>query len=262
MESCQPPYHRAEVSGVEHVPRGATLVVGNHNAGAWSADMYLLGAALFHADGIDGTPYGLAHEVVLELPVVGAILKALGAVPASHDNARRLFERGRRVLVYPGGDADAMRPWRDRDRIVFDGRTGYVRLALRAGVPIAPVVAAGAHETFVVIDDLRWLARALHADRRLRLKVWPLTLCLPWGVTLGPLWPYIAYPSRILVEFLAPIRFPRVGDEAANDAAYVARCDAEVRDTMQAALTRLAAKRRATATATRDGCSRLTRSPI
>lgn len=239
------PYHRAEVRGAARVPRGAALVVGNHNAGAWTADMYLLGAALYHESGLDGTPYGLAHEVVLDLPVVGAILRPLGAVRASHDNARRLFERGRRVLVYPGGDVDAMRPWRDRDRIVFGGRKGYVRLALRCGVPIAPVVAAGAHETFVVIDDLPWLARALRADRWLRVKVWPLTLCLPWGVTLGPLVPYLPFPSRILVEFLEPIRFGRSGEAAASDEAYVARCDARVREAMQAALTRLARERRA-----------------
>lgn len=237
-------YHRAEVRGAGRVPEGAALVVGNHNAGAWSADMFLVGAALYRAGGIDGAPYGLAHEVVLDLPVAGALLRSLGAVRASHDNARRLFDRGRRVLVYPGGDLEAMRPWRDRDRIVFGGRKGYVRLALRSGVPIVPVVAAGAHETFLVVDDLQWLARLIRADRWLRVKVWPLTLCLPWGVTLGPLVPYLGYPARILVEFLDPICFSRSGDEAARDDAYVDACDAQVRASMQAALSRLAAERR------------------
>ena len=237
-------YHRAQVRGTGRVPRGAALIVGNHNAGAWSADMWLLGAALYRAHGLEGTPYGLAHEVVLGLPVARQLLIPLGALRASHESARRAFAAGRRVLVYPGGDLEAMRPYRDRDRIVFGGRRGYIRLALRSGVPVVPVVAAGAHETFIVIDDLRWLARALRAKRWLRVDVWPLTLCLPWGVTLGPLIPYLPLPSRILVEFLDPIHFDRSGDAAANDADYVAECDQRVRETMQRALTRLAAERR------------------
>lgn len=242
-ESAVARYHRARIRGVERVPHGAALIVGNHNAGAWAADMFLLGTALYRAHGLEGAPYGLAHEVVLELPWFRKLLMPLGAVRASHENALAIFERGRRVLVYPGGDLESMRPFRDRNRIVFGGRRGYVRLALRAGVPIVPVVAAGAHSTFIVVDDLRWLARALGADRRLRLNVWPLTLCLPWGVMLGPLLPYVPFPSRISMEFLEPIRFEPSGAEAAGDADYVAECDRRVRAAMQSALTRLAAER-------------------
>ncbi len=237
-------YHRAEVRGVDRVPPGAALIVGNHNAGAWSADMFLLGTALYRAHGLEGAPYGLAHEVVLGLPGARQLLIPLGALRASHETARRVFEAGRRVLVYPGGDLEAMRPYRDRDRIVFGSRKGYIRLALRSGVPLVPVVAAGAHETFIVIDDMRWLARALKAKSWLRVGVWPLTLCLPWGLTLGPMIPYVALPTRILMEFLEPIRFERSGEEAAADNAYVDECDRRVRETMQAALTRLAAERR------------------
>lgn len=237
-------YHRAEVRGVERVPPGPALFVANHNAGLWTPDSWLLCAALWRAHGVEGVPYGLGHEVVLGAPVFNQILIPLGAVRASHDNALRLFAAGRKVLVYPGGDVDSLRPFRHRDRIVFDGRRGYIRLALRAGVPVVPAVAAGAHSTFLVIDDLRWLARALGIDRRLRLKVMPLILSFPLGLTVGPLLPYLPFPSRILMEVLEPIRFELSGDAAAADEDYVSACAAEVESRMQAALTRLAAERR------------------
>jgi 1-acyl-sn-glycerol-3-phosphate acyltransferase len=146
-------------------------------------------------------------------------------------------------MVYPGGDLDAMRPFRHRNRIVFGGRRGYMRLALREGVPIVPVVAAGSHATFIIIDDLRWLARLLRADRCLRIKVWPLTLSIPWGLTLGPLFFYIPFPVRIRVEVLTPMRFARAGEEAASDEAYVGACAAEVEGAMQAALDRLSSQK-------------------
>ncbi len=236
-------YHRAEVRGVERIPAGAALYVGNHNAGFWSADTYLFCAAIYRAHGLGSVPYGLAHEVAVDLPLVRDLLVPLGAVRASHENARRLFARGSKVLVYPGGDLESMRPFRERNRIVFGGRTGYMKLALREGVPIVPLVAAGAHSASLVLDDLQWLARALGADKHLRVKVWPLMLSFPLGLTLGPLVPYVPFPSRILAEVQEPLRFERTGEAAANDDAYVAECDERVRTAMQAALTRLAAER-------------------
>ncbi len=235
------PYHRATVRGLEHVPDGAALLVGNHNAATYSPDTFLLGAALHQSRGIDAVPYGLAHEVILGAPGFNQLLVPLGAVRAGHENARRLFAEGRKVLVYPGGELDAMRPFRHRNKLVFGGRRGYIRLALSAGVPIVPVVAAGAHSTFVVVDDLRWLAKWLRADRVLRTKVWPLTLSFPLGLTLGPLMPHLPFPSRIRIEVLEPIQFERTGAEAAADDDWVARCSDRVESVMQASLTRLAA---------------------
>lgn len=239
------PYFRAEVRGLERIPAGAALYVGNHNAGLLMPEGLLLGAAHYRTHGMDAMPYGLGHEFAISVPLLHELVVPLGAVRASHDNALRLFKRGAKVLVYPGGDYEAMRPYRDRDRIVFGGRNGYIRLALRAGVPVVPVVAAGAHETFVVLDDGRWLAKRLGADRLLRVKVWPITLCLPWGLVIGPGLLYWPWPTRILIEALAPIAFERSGPEAADDEVYVRACSDLVEATMQTALTRLAKERAA-----------------
>lgn len=42
---------------------------------------------------------------------------------------------------------DAAKSWRDRNGICFAGRTGFARIAIEHGVPIVPVVTAGAGET-------------------------------------------------------------------------------------------------------------------
>ena len=237
------PYHRGEARGVERVPEGAGLFVGNHNAGPWTPDSFIFGSALCHAHGIDAMPYALGHEKAIQFPLARDLVIPLGAIRASHENAHRVFEAGRKVLVYPGSDYDSMRAFRDRNKIVFAGRTGYVKLAIREGVPIIPVVAAGAQSTWIVLSDGAWIAKAINAHKWFRVNVWPVTLCLPWGITVGPLIPYIPYPSKIIVEILEPIHFERSGDEAAEDEEYVAACDAQVREAMQTALTRLAVER-------------------
>ncbi len=243
VEGLLEPYFRAEVRGTERIPPGAALYVGNHNAGLMQPDSFLFGAAVLRAHGFSALPYGLGHELAIRLPGIHQIIMPLGVVRASHDNAHRLFRRGSKVLVFPGGDRDAMRPYRDRNRVVFGGRTGYMRLSLREGVPIIPVVSAGAHSTLLILDDGQWLARLLRADRLLRIKTWPITICLPWGLVVGPQLLYLPWPSRILIEILEPIRFDRTGDAAAKDEAYVRTCADRVEGTMQEALDRLVRER-------------------
>ncbi len=240
-------WFRPVVRGLDRIPEGAALFVGNHNAATLSPDTFVFAIALYRERGLADIPYGLAHQLVVTLPGFRDLLIPLGAVRASHENAHRIFAHGGKVLVYPGGDLDAWRPYRHRNRIVFGDRRGYIRLALRAGVPIVPVVTAGAHETLIILDDCRWLARLLRADRLVRLKAWPLTLSIPWGITVGPPLPHFPIRSQFFQEVLDPIEFERSGEDAAGDDAYVEQCNAHVVDAMQDALARLAADRLAAA---------------
>lgn len=238
-------YFPGDVSGLENLPEGAALMVGNHNGGMLTPDTWLLTFALNDAFGPDGVPYALGHSIPLKVKGVGSLLTRAGVVHAGHGNGEALFAAGKKVMVYPGGDEDSYRPWRKRHQVVFGGRTGYIRLALRAGVPIVPVVAAGAHEVFVVIDDLQGLARLVGANGRLRTKVWPLIFSLPWGFTLGPIFPVMPFPVPIDIALLPAIHFDRHGTDAAADDAYVRACADQVESAMQAGLDALNAQRAA-----------------
>jgi len=236
-------YFQPVVAGIERIPAGAALYVGNHSGALLTPDSFLFGVAAYRAHGVSAIPYGLGHEWGIRLPLIHQFVMPIGAIRAGHENALRIFAAGHKALVYPGGDLDSMRPYRDRNRVVFGGRRGYIRLALRGGVPIVPLVSCGSHETLLILDDGRWLARALGIDRLFRTKVWPITLSLPWGLTIGPPPPHFPLPTRIYVEVLEPICFERRGEEAAADEEYVAACDRQVHGAMSEALQALAARR-------------------
>jgi hypothetical protein len=84
---------------------------------------------------------GLALDGVFTIPGLETLMRKLGHIRASHENAERLLRDGHSVLVYPGGAREACRPFTERNGIDFGGREGFVRLALRAAVPVVPVVA-------------------------------------------------------------------------------------------------------------------------
>ncbi|MBX7197181.1 MAG: acyltransferase family protein [Sandaracinaceae bacterium] len=225
-----------DVRGLEHLPDGAALIVANHNAGVLMPDVFILGDAIFRRAGARAVPYGLAHDVLFDLPHVRGALEKLGGVRASPASAHALFTAGHKALVYPGGDREVMRPYRDRHRIVFGTRRGYVKMAIREGVPVVPVVTAGAHEAFMVLDDGGKLASRFGLPRWARINVLPTVLSLPWGLTFGFPPPYVPVPTRIVMDVLPPIAFDRRGQEAAADDAYVERCHERIVLAMQARL--------------------------
>lgn len=234
-------YHDVTVEGLERVPDRPVLLVGNHNGGTMAPDMFALMLAWWRTRGTEDPAYGLMHDFVFRMPPLGRYMARLGAVPAHPGHAATLLGRGSSVLVYPGGDIDAYRPASKRGEIVFGERAGFVRLALRAGVPIVPVVSAGAHDAVHIFTDGREIVRRLGLKRLMRVEVLPIAAGLPWGLFAGPL-PYWPLPVRMKVVVLEPMSWPALGAEAANDRDLVAQLRDEVRDRMQCALDELTAE--------------------
>jgi 1-acyl-sn-glycerol-3-phosphate acyltransferase len=161
-------------------------------------------------------------------------------MPASPENARQALERGEDVLVYPGGDVETWRPWSKRNEVDFDNRTGFLRLAAEMSVPIVPVVSIGAHETFAVLTDGKGIAKRLGMDKRFRIKVFPLTLGLPFGINRGPMIPHFPFPSKIVIEVLPPLEITKKDVSDAN----VKKTYARVLKVFQDGLDTLASQRK------------------
>lgn len=231
-------YFRAEVEGFENVPDEPVLFVGNHSGGATVPDTWIFMLAYNTYFTVEGRPLiGLAHRIITDTPLVGDLARKMGIVKAGPHRAREVLEQGANVLVYPGGDVEALRPTRDRHRIVFDNRKGFLKLAHSAGVKIVPVVATGGQETVLILNDGRRTAEVLGFSKHLRIKSVPLTLSFPWGILPGGL-PGVPFPAKIRMQVLPPIDLQeKYGDDPDWDLAYD-----YVTSTMQVALSALAAK--------------------
>lgn len=237
-------YFRLEVEGVENLPaRGGALLVGNHNGGLVAMEPFFTATAVWDRFGPERAVYALGHDFLFDDPMLRRYAQRLGVLRAGRESARRALDAGHFVLVYPGGDLDAFRPFRDRGKIVLGGRTGFVKLALRAGVPIIPVVTAGAHEQLIVLSRGDHAARLLHMHEWARTAVLPIILAIPWGVTIGFV-PYVPLPTQTTIAIGEPITWPHLTPEAADDPDAVAGAYEDVRTRMQATLDRLDEGRR------------------
>jgi 1-acyl-sn-glycerol-3-phosphate acyltransferase len=231
-------WYRAEVRNVRNIPpSGGALVVSNHSGGMLTPDVLIFAPAFYGQFGFDRPLYTLAHYGVFIGPLEGW-LRRLGAIEASRENAAAALHSGAVVLVFPGGDYDAYRPTFTANTIDFNGRTGYVRTAVEAGVPIVPTVSIGGQETQLFLSRGNWLARKLGLTKA-RVDILPVSLGFPFGLSvIFP--PNLPLPAKIVTEVLEPIDVTaRFGDDP-----DVEEVDAHVRAVMEAALKRLAGQRR------------------
>ncbi len=233
-------WYRAEVRNLGNIPeRGRVLLVGNHTGGNLSPETIIFTLAFSTYFGVERRYHQLAHNLVLASPL-GPFLRRFGTVAASHANARKALEADAAVLVFPGGDWEVHRPSWQSSRIDFGGRKGFVRLALEQDAPIVPVVTIGGQETALWLDRGAWLARLLRLDKTMRLKVLPILIAPPWGLTIGDFLPRIPLPAKMTTEVLPAIEVrERFGPEPGADEVYE-----YVTGQMQATLDGLAAERR------------------
>ncbi len=204
--------------------------------------------------GLSRPVVGLAHDIGLWWPFRLVVLR-IGGVRASSAAGLRPLAQGFPVLVFPGGDLDALRPFRARNQVVWGHRHGFLRTARDARVPVVPLVISGSHAQYTLLPGGPLIARLLGL-RHLRLATWPLPLGGAvllgalglWlaGLLAGP-WVLLALglafwpnPTRIDYRFLPPEAPPGADVEGP----VLAQRATALRQRMEGALGELAATRR------------------
>lgn len=239
-------YFRLEVDGWDRVPDRTSLVIGVHSGGALTMDAWtLVYAWQQHFEGRRPL-HGTAHDVLMAAPGLGDYFRAVGVIAANRTSVTKALAMGEDVVVWPGGEVDSMRSWRKRDTAVLAGRKGFVRQAIRSGVPIVPVATVGGHDTVFVLSEGKWLANLGEYLGGLKSKLrganLPIIAGFPLPLAVEILPAHLPLPAKIRTEILDPIE---VDDdpERVDDDAYVESIYKQVWADIQAGMERLASRR-------------------
>jgi len=235
-------WFRMEIEGWENIPDSPVLLVGIHSGAPFVWDAWTIGAQWWRHFGDQRPLHGTAHDALMALPLVGDYFRRMGVVPARSDSMAAALAAGHDVALWPGGERDSLRPWFKRDQATLAGRTGFVRLAIKSAVPIVPIATVGGPDAMPVLASGRRLASLLQLDKIARLKMFPVALQAPWGLSPALL-PEIPFPTKIRTAFQPPIELDQ-DPERAGDEDYVEQKYVEVQDAIQSGMDVLARRRR------------------
>ena len=160
----------ATLDGLHQLPHdGRYLIVANHS-GLGIAELWSLLLAWWESFGHGRPVAGMAHPGAFHVPPVRYFLEGLGAVQATREGAARAVDSGVPLLLFPGGDHEATRPFWRATRVDFAGRRGWIELARAHRLTIVPLAITGSHGTLPILAggrSLSWLIglRALGVHR-------------------------------------------------------------------------------------------------
>ena len=228
-------WFRVEVEGIENVPsEGGALLVSNHS-GALPPDAPMIMQALRNEHPARRPLYMLGEHWFKGYPGVGMLTNKIGLVAAHPANAQRLLgDEGRLVLVFPEGQKGSRKLFWQRYRLRRFGRGGFVKTALRAGVPIVPVAVIGAEEAMPIFAHVPLLQRLTG------LIYFPINHAFPhFGLAAAMMY----LPAKFKIRFLEPISLEGHDPADAEDLELVRSVTEDVRARIQGEVDRLISSR-------------------
>lgn len=181
-------WHRYEIVGLETLLRpGAKLIVGYHGR-PLAIDQCMLTVSLYERLGY--LPHGIIHGYFGQNRLLRRWIDGLGFVTGDGPGIAEAVARGEHILVQPGGTREGCRDFRHRYQVDWGERVGYLRLAIRYGLPIVPVAGIGVDDAYLGLNDGYALGRRLGVPAGIPLwvgigatGVWPLSLPFPVKMT-------------------------------------------------------------------------------
>ena len=234
-------WFRMEIEGWERLPPPPALLIGTHAGAPFVWDAWTVGIQWWRQFGEERPLHGTAHDALMAAPLIGRFFRTMGVLPAAPDSIATALAAGRDVALWPGGEVDSLRPWTQRDRATLAGRSGFVKVAIKTGVPIVPISTVGGADAMPVLFQGQRIAKTLRLDKVARLKVFPLAVSLPWGIAPAAL-PQIPLPTKIRTAFQEPVEVDH-DPERADDADYVQEKYEEVQASIQRGIDALARRR-------------------
>jgi len=139
----------------------------------------------------------LAASVLFRIPLVREMSLWTGCVDARRSVAEKIVDNGYSMLVLPGGEAEQIRTTYRKERIYLKSRKGFVKLAMRKGVPVVPTYVFGVNDYYCTSDTLfaprMWLQKKIG-------------ICIPfaWGQWSSI---FVPLPVKTTIVFGDPITF-------------------------------------------------------
>lgn len=243
LKACLKPYikgyFRLEIIKKEELKKIPTLYVSNHNIGALIESHSILFEVDERFDG-SHVVFGFTHPSIFRVPIIKNYYEWVGAVPATYDVAREVFSSKNSLLIFPGGNKQALRSVFDYKKNSFRDTHGWAKIALENKVDVVAITFKGSHFVNPVFFQsqllskililpwalgLKWLSVSLGQILMCALFVYLMNLLsvawwivLPLAIFVFSITPLtIIFPSKIKMTFHERLKIENMSQEELED---------------------------------------------
>jgi len=223
-------YWRAEIEGMENVPRsGAAILTANHR-GFMPFDGVVHRTSIKEATGRQVR--FLVIPSLFKFPFLSDFLIKQGGVVASQLNTARLFQRGELVGIFPEGINGAFRMYKGAYQLGNMGRDAFAKMAIEHQVPIIPATVVGHVEIFPILGKM-------NISSLVRFTGWPF-------IPITPTFPLLPapLPTKWHLRYLEPVSVAPLTPEDANDRRKVRAFSEHIKAIMQKSIDEMLLRRK------------------
>jgi len=116
----------------------------------------------------------IAASVVFRVPVLREIALWTHCIDASKDTVERNIQSGHSIMMTPGGEVEQLLTQYGKEKVYIKNRQGFVRLAVKYGLPIVPCYVFGC-------SDLFYTSSFMLSFRMWLTKKFRIAIPLAWG---------------------------------------------------------------------------------
>ena len=143
-------YHSYKIMGLEKIPHNTGfIIISNHSFLAY--DMLFFMKAYYKQTG--RLIRGVTDHTIFKVPLLRDLFLKLGILDGTMENSSKILSNNYGLIIYPGGAREAMKPSSEKYQLRWQGRYGFIKLAIKNNVPVIPIVSKGNDDIFKIYFD-------------------------------------------------------------------------------------------------------------
>lgn len=146
---------------------------------------HLMGEMAIHGKPHQKEWFGTCIPLLFKIPGLGEIFTVTNGRPVDPKTLNAILSKGGTIAIQPGGVMEQAASREDQEQAFFTAKLGFVRMAIKYGVPLLPLYVFGENQLYKRVRGFEWLTKLIKSITGMTI---PMVLA-KWNMPLAGFFP-------------------------------------------------------------------------